>query len=248
MKAMGFICLLGICAGRACAENNGSYVGRVVVVWNLDGRNMTLLEPFAYIDPAGTRWDAPVGSVTDGASIPKVAWSIIGGPFEGPYRFAAVIHDVACTERKRKWQDVDLAFYTAMLASGVDHAKAKVMYGAVYHFGPRWNTQLTFRDLKFSEANAMAAQFTANMTKGAFASAQVIPGPTIKQHCEHCAEPLPDLPPATADLSVMLTPRAPTLSEADFPKLKDAIETRDLSLAEIEDFVPGKGDEPGGKP
>jgi hypothetical protein len=29
-------------------------------------------------------------------------------------------------------------FYTGMLASGVEPMNAKIMYAAVYHFGPRW--------------------------------------------------------------------------------------------------------------
>jgi hypothetical protein len=75
----------------------------------------------------------------DGASIPKFAWSIIGGPFEGKYRDASVIHDVACVARSAPWEYVHLVFYYAMLASGVDKTTAKIMYAAVYHFGPRWD-------------------------------------------------------------------------------------------------------------
>jgi hypothetical protein len=30
-------------------------------------------------------------------------------------------------------------FYTAMRCSGVDEQKAKVLYAAVYNFGPRWS-------------------------------------------------------------------------------------------------------------
>jgi len=74
------------------------------------------------------------------ASIPRLAWTIIGGPFEGLYRDASVIHDVACVEKSRPWLQVHRTFYLAMLASGVTTVKAKVMYAAVYHFGPRWST------------------------------------------------------------------------------------------------------------
>jgi len=120
------------------ADVFGKYVGRVVTEWVEDARKMKLLEDFAYIDPSGNRWEAPKGSIVDGASIPQLAWSFIGGPFEGQYRNASVIHDVACDERKRYWEDVHWAFYTGMLASGVGKIKAKIMYAAVYHFGPRW--------------------------------------------------------------------------------------------------------------
>ena len=117
----------------------GWYVGRVVASWNGDGRNMTLTERFAYFDPEGNEWDAPAGSVVDGASIPRIAWSAIGGPFEGLYRDASVIHDVACDRRTALSSDeVHRAFYWAMRASNVQPIQAKVMYAAVYHFGPQW--------------------------------------------------------------------------------------------------------------
>jgi hypothetical protein len=51
-----------------------------------------------------------------------------------------VIHDVACVEKKRPWNMVHENFYYGMLASGVEPPRAKVMYAAVYHFGPRWST------------------------------------------------------------------------------------------------------------
>lgn len=101
---------------------------------------MVLLQPFEFIDPKGNHWLAPKGSVVDGASIPQFAWSVIGGPFEGLYRSASVIHDVACDKKSKPWNLVHEVFYQAMIASGVNLTKAKIMYAAVYHFGPRWVT------------------------------------------------------------------------------------------------------------
>lgn len=115
----------------------GRYIGRVAAEWK-GPRNMILLEDFAYLDPASVEWQAAKGSSVDGASIPQFAWSFVGGPFEGAYREASVIHDVACVQKVRPWKDVHRTFYTAMRASGVDELQAKVMYAAVYHFGPRW--------------------------------------------------------------------------------------------------------------
>ena len=100
-----------------------------------------LLSDFSYIDPNGIIWLAKENSEIDGASIPTFAWTFIGSPFVGKYRKASVIHDIACEERARTWQSVHLAFYNAMRASGVNSAKAKMMYAAVYHRGPRWPTQ-----------------------------------------------------------------------------------------------------------
>ena len=74
----------------------------------------------------------------DGASIPKAFWCSVGGPYEDAYRDASVFHDVACDQRTARWEDVHYLFYTGMRCSGVDEQRAKIMYAAVYRFGPRW--------------------------------------------------------------------------------------------------------------
>jgi Protein of unknown function (DUF1353) len=99
---------------------------------------MTLLTELRYIDPHGVEWVAPIGSVVDGASIPRYLWSIMGGPFEGQYRKASVLHDVAYGEKKRPWQDCDRMFYYAMRCSGVNAVQAKTMFYALYRFGHHW--------------------------------------------------------------------------------------------------------------
>jgi len=144
--------------GTACVaqEKFGKFVGRVVAEWNPDGRTMTLREPFGYVDPDGLAWSAPKGSQVDGASIPRVAWTLIGGPFEGQYRSASVIHDVACVERKQSWRKVHRVFYTAMRAAGVSETQAKIMYAAVFHFGPRWGTDPPAYTLAEMEFPALA--------------------------------------------------------------------------------------------
>jgi len=97
-----------------------------------------LLHEFAYVDQSGRRWEAPTGLITDGASIPTPFWSVIGGPFEGKYREAAVVHDAACCAQMQAWEDVHHMFYNAMRCSGVEQDKAKTMFLAVWSFGPRW--------------------------------------------------------------------------------------------------------------
>jgi hypothetical protein len=126
-------------AANETKENFGKYVGTVKSEWLQDGRKMKLLEDFLYEDPKGLSWKAPSGAIVDGASIPSIAWSVVGTPFYGKYRDASVIHDVACQKKNRNWEDVHLAFYNAMRTSGVSKRKAKIMYAAVYHFGPRWS-------------------------------------------------------------------------------------------------------------
>ncbi len=53
---------------------------------------------------AGTRLGCAQGAIVDGASIPRMFWSIIGGLFDEGYRDASIIHDWYCDKRLRTWQ------------------------------------------------------------------------------------------------------------------------------------------------
>ncbi|MVN78649.1 DUF1353 domain-containing protein [Hymenobacter sp. HMF4947] len=116
-------------------------------------RNVRLLENFAFTEAIdGTVWEAPSGSIVDGASIPRVLWTLVGSPFTGDYVYASIVHDVACHVRARPWRDTHYMFYQACLAGGTRPGRAKLMYLAVRNFGPRWPQpepaeQLAFRAL-----------------------------------------------------------------------------------------------------
>ncbi|WP_404309051.1 DUF1353 domain-containing protein [Neorhodopirellula lusitana] len=116
----------------------GQFDGSVIAQWSDNGREMILQQPVSFIDSTSKRWVAPAGAIVDGASIPSVFWSAIGGPFEGKYRNASVVHDVYCNEMTEPWEDVHLMFYEACRSGGVSEAQANMLYYAVYHFGPRW--------------------------------------------------------------------------------------------------------------
>lgn len=106
--------------------------------WLEDGRHMRLKRPFGYVEESGHEWPVPTETLVDGASIPQVFWSLIGGPFEGRYRDASIVHDYYCDVRTRPWDETHRVFYDAMRCSGVGAAQAKTLYYAVYRFGPRW--------------------------------------------------------------------------------------------------------------
>lgn len=137
--AICFAAFIGV-ATSTNAQNPGRYTGEAVLTMLPDGRNMQLKKAFGYIDQRGTKWNVPAGAKTDGASIPRVLW-VTYPPFTGKYRLAAVIHDYYCQQRSRGWRDTHKVFYEAMRTSGVPEQTAKVMYGAVYGFGPRWGTR-----------------------------------------------------------------------------------------------------------
>lgn len=132
------IAAIALSVHPAKAETNfGRFVGKFVAEFGGDGRKVTLMEPFGYVDPAGIEWNVPNGYQTDGASVPAALWALYP-PFTGNYRSAAVIHDYYCDNQERSWQDTHKVFYFAMRAANVAENTAKIMYSAVYLFGPRW--------------------------------------------------------------------------------------------------------------
>lgn len=219
------------------AQDWGRFIGEVKVIWLENGNQMQLTENFQYIAPDNTIWTAPKGLVVDGATIPRVAWSIIGAPFNGIYRNASVIHDAACVARKSSWQSTHKAFYTAMLASGVDPTKAKMMYAAVYHFGPRWGTieKITIAKTSPSELskrmesiNSQPERATKITQQGTIDSASRTKrdGEYISGNSEVIIK--------NVEIAVIESPRE--VSEADFNKIMAAIKENDLPISEIEKF------------
>lgn len=139
------------------------FSGDPTVTLDGGGRLVTLVSPFSYRDPQGLLWSVPAGAKVDGASIPQIFWSFIGGPFEGRYRNASIIHDYYCDKKNRPWRAVHRVFYDGMIAGGVPAVKAKIMYYAVYQFGPRWQT-VTTRILRMGiNDTPVMAEFTGTI-------------------------------------------------------------------------------------
>jgi hypothetical protein len=217
-------------APQIVAPSVGHFVGVVRTQWNDDGRNMTLLEDFSYIDPDGLEWKAPSGLVTDGASIPQLAWSVVGGPFEGPYRLAAVIHDAACDRKDRSWESTHEMFYRAMLSAHVDEPTAKIMYAAVYHFGPRWELIRVANNVIQGDSSAVI-----NNTQRALQSTNSdikVERQTINHRSGTTTE----------NITMHFIPPPNTFTERDFDSLKQLIVSQEaenpgsVSLEEIRNY------------
>ena len=116
----------------------GHYTGALIFEPLTDGRRMRVMQDFGFMEADGLHWPVPPRTIVDGASIPRPLWSLIGGPFEGKYRNASVVHDYYCDVRSAEWHMVHRMFFRGMLASNVPIAQAKLMYAAVYFAGPRW--------------------------------------------------------------------------------------------------------------
>ena len=125
----------------ACAEVNGVSKGRFLTELDLrdvNGRDFELLGEFKYQDPKDVIWIVPKGTTVNGASIPRVLWGLVGGPWSGKYRRASVIHDYFFDRIKYGSESIHRVFYDAMLTSGVSSFQAKTMYYAVLRFNDRW--------------------------------------------------------------------------------------------------------------
>ncbi len=86
-----------------------------------------LVKPLKYI---GSKIiEVPIGFVTDGASVPKIFWSIFDPT--GPYLKAAVIHDYLYNTKMFSRKMCDDLFLEAMKASGVGFFTRQTIYRAV---------------------------------------------------------------------------------------------------------------------
>lgn len=133
--------------------SNGTFSGEPHTLWlteDGDDRDMRVLEPFSYTDPTGTRWDAPVDSIIDGASIPRALWTLVGSPYTGDYRRASIVHDVACGlagGNSAMRRAADRMFYRACRAGGCSVRQSIILYlgvriGAILPFVPQWTPAL----------------------------------------------------------------------------------------------------------
>ncbi len=107
------------------------FTGKVRAEWQDDGMTMRLLDPVSFTDSNGREWIAEAGFVTDGASIPQALWSLVGSPFTGRYRVAAVLHDAAYRTPGIPKAQADLMLRDAALALGCPHWLAEAIYAGV---------------------------------------------------------------------------------------------------------------------
>ena len=134
--------------------SHGTFSGEPEAVWLTEegtpDRNVRLLKEFSFTDPDAKEWQAPLGAVVDGASIPRALWTIIGSPYTGDYRRASVVHDVACVQAgsdKKKRRAADRMFFHGCRAGGCSIWQSTILYlgvriGATATDVPSWQAAL----------------------------------------------------------------------------------------------------------
>ena len=63
--------------------------------FNTRAGKLQLTRDVVYVDNGGKRWVAPKGMQSDGTSMPRILWPILGHPFTGKRLKPALIHDSA---------------------------------------------------------------------------------------------------------------------------------------------------------
>jgi Protein of unknown function (DUF1353) len=106
-------------------EKFGKFSGPILLELLPDGRDMKVVRGFTYVDPNNVTWMVPKGAVTNGATIPSALWSIVGGPREGKYRDAAVVHDHFCTTQERPFRQGRCRSTNSQPAGCSPHAAAE---------------------------------------------------------------------------------------------------------------------------
>jgi hypothetical protein len=91
--------------------------------------------------------------ITDGASIPKLFWSIVGNPLENDILKPTIIHDGLYTIMQFTRLECDKLLRAMLLFNGTSKAKAYLIYYVVRLFGGSHWKKDTTDIMKFVEIN-----------------------------------------------------------------------------------------------
>lgn len=81
-------------------------------------------------------WDGiPAGFVTDGGSIPRFLWRVLGPPIDADTVAAYIRHDWNYQTGRVKRKAADAKLYADLRASGVGIIRANIIYAGVRAFG-----------------------------------------------------------------------------------------------------------------
>lgn len=133
---------LALAASAVLGAGAGGFLGKVALEWD-DGdafnRNrVILLADFGFEDSTGRQWLAKRGAVLDGRSFAPLFERLIGLPFHGEHRRAAILHDYFSQQLDQEWKEVRRMYYEALIAEGMDERQAKTDYAVAMATSERW--------------------------------------------------------------------------------------------------------------
>ena len=102
--------------------------GSKLIVSPYGNYTFIVLEDYTFTNSvSGVTYTVPKNFITDGASIPRVFWSVFGGPFCPKNLEASIQHDFLISEGV-PGSERDLQFYSVLVKNGTDKWKARIMY------------------------------------------------------------------------------------------------------------------------
>jgi hypothetical protein len=121
-----------------------------VVLEELDKGFWKLQDDFSYENDS-IKVTVKSGFITDGASIPKAFWSVVGNPLENDLLKPAIIHDGLYTLMQLPRFECDKLLKEMLLLTGASKARAYFIYYAVrLGGGSHWEKDTT-DNMKFVE-------------------------------------------------------------------------------------------------
>jgi hypothetical protein len=105
-----------------------------VILEELDNGFWKLQDDFSYENDL-IKVTAKSGFTTDGASIPKPFWSVVGNPLENDLLNPAIIHDGLYALMRLKRVECDKLLKEMLLFNGTSKVKAYFIYYAARLFG-----------------------------------------------------------------------------------------------------------------
>ena len=105
----------------------------MVLVRTSDGRNVSIQEPFSYTTEEGEVITVGVGDQSDGASTPRMIWSIVP-PFGKCWK-AYVLHDYLYRYTQKPKDECDRILHEAMITLGASNDFADCIWKAVQDGG-----------------------------------------------------------------------------------------------------------------
>lgn len=130
-----------VCSGLVLAADTGRFHGRVIVEWVDDSpfiASMRLVEEFSFQQANGKSWVVPAQTTVDGRFAPPLFTRLVGHPFEGGFRKAAIVYDYVSGDMTQPWSEAQRMFYEASVVEGILPIEAKVMYMLMNAAGSRW--------------------------------------------------------------------------------------------------------------
>ncbi len=113
------------------------FIGRLMLVPDPDIKQWVVVDSFIYAEDQAHVYKVPSGFATDGASIPRFFWRVIGHPYEPKVVRAAVVHDYLYRDKDVEVtkEQADKVFRDILKRDGVGKIKRNLMYYAVKWFG-----------------------------------------------------------------------------------------------------------------